>query len=133
MQRPTKVAHRWTEKDNDTLRSMYPDHFNREIAQAIGCSMMTLARHIRTLGLKEKSDVHARRYSAIMSNTMKGRKAPWAKGRPKGCTWTEENKQAFANGLKRAYDAERRRVIFGLPQKTNLKVNPWKRKRKPND
>lgn len=128
-----KVRHKWTKGDTDTLLAMYADSFNYEIARAIGCSIPTIDRKIRKLGLKEKSDVHARRYSAIMSNTMKGRKAPWAKGRPKGCTWTEENKQAFAKGLKRAYGAERRRVIFGLPQKTNLKVNPWKRKRKTND
>lgn len=118
-----KIRHKWTKGDTDTLLAMYADSFNYEIAHAIGCSVPTIDRRIKKLGLKEKSDIHKRRYSIRMSDTMKGRKTPWAKGRKKGYTPTPENIEAARQGLLRTYASERRRILFGLPQRTGLRVS----------
>ena len=118
-----KVRHKWTKGDTDTLLAMYADSFNYEIARAIGCSVPTIDRKIRKLGLKEKSDIHKRRYSIRMSDTMKGRKTPWFKGREKGYAPSPEHIEAARQGLLKTYASERRRLLFGLPQRTALKVS----------
>lgn len=124
------MNHHWTDEDTETLRRMYKDCYNIEIARMIGCGKATVDRKIRELGLEGKSEAHSRRKAEKISEKLKGRKITWKAGREKGFVQTEEHKRKSGEAIRALYASERRRVIFGLPQRTRYKVNPWRKRRK---
>lgn len=139
-----------TTEQVEKLKQLYPDHTNKEMAQLFGCTEWTVRRTVAEIGLSKvgKTAEFRKRMSdkaneVFMAN---GRKNNWKlqrglmqKLRDAGkCTHTfksgennlqrlgEEREalrlQRIGKARRSLLEAERRRINWGLPQKTKLKI-----------
>ena len=114
---------KWTKKDDDTLRYYWSACYLQELAQIIGCSKNTIRAHAALLGLgkADKGTCYKDKRSDTNRQTaiaLGKRPTPHAFGHKH----TDDAKVRIGEKRKAIYASERRRVLFGLPQKTNIKV-----------
>ena len=118
--------HRWTEADENTLADMWPYLTYQEIAERIGCNRCVVYKHAKKAGLTmaDKSQAYREKISRIAYERSKrtGHLPDWTKAvHPR---MTDEQRAAHSERIRRLWAPERRRVLFGLPQKTRLRVRP---------
>lgn len=113
----------WSNEDDEKLRQNWSCSYLKDLADYIGCSKNTIRAHAALLGLtlNDKSAYYKERRAET------NRQAAIKAGkRPPPCTHghkhTCEVKRIIGEKRHNLYAAERRRVLFGLPQKTNIKV-----------
>lgn len=118
--------HTWTEEHDRQLRDMYPYMLNKDIAERMGCSVNTIMRKAKALGLKfsDKREVYHDQRSRILTDAAfrDGRRPPEKKKdwKPK---WTPESRAKLSNTRRLMYQRERRRLLYNLPPLTNIRVN----------
>ena len=63
-------SHGWTEEHDRQLRELYPYMLNKELAAQMGCSVNTLMRKAKALGLKfaDKRAVYHEQRSRILTD-----------------------------------------------------------------
>ncbi len=116
----------WTEEHDRQLRDMYPYMLNKDIAERMGCSVNTIMRKAKALGLKfsDKREVYHDQRSRILTDAAfrDGRRPPEKKKdwKPK---WTPESRAKLSNTRRLMYQRERRRLLYNLPPLTNIRVN----------
>lgn len=113
----------WSKADDDKLRDLWSACYLKEIAAFIGCSVNTIRAHAALLGLT--FDTKSAYYKEKRAET--NRKAAIKAGkRPQpythGHKHTEEAKRRIGEKRKALYAAERRRAMYGLPQRTKIHV-----------
>lgn len=113
----------WNSDMDAQMREMWSFSYLKDMARALNCSVNTIRAHAALLGLTDadKSAFYKER------RTETNRQAAIKAGkRPQpycfGHKHTEESKQNIAETRRRICAAERRRVLFGLPQKTKIRV-----------
>lgn len=112
---------KWTTARVELLKEYYPSMLLKELEQLIGVSAPLIRYKAKELGLQHSVYYHERRGDINRENSLKANNHPrWdLSTRP---PHTEEAKKKIGEGRRRVYNAERRRVLFGLPQKTKIKV-----------
>lgn len=113
----------WSKDDDEKLRYYWSACYLKELAQIIGCSKNTIRDHAAKLGLTlaDKSDCYKdKRTETNRQAAIKFHKRPMPYS--VGHKHTDEAKQKIADKRRALYASERRRVLFGLPQRTNIKV-----------
>jgi DNA-binding MurR/RpiR family transcriptional regulator len=133
----TKIA--FSDTDNTKLREVFPVMFNADVAKLFGVSQATIYRQARRLGLTKAPDFRVmmqgemnRRASEALKGKLnsgqfqKGKRKNPAGEFKKGHKLTpEQEARRIANATatrNKTIAAERRRILFGLPQKTKLKL-----------
>lgn len=133
----TKIV--FSDEDNAKLREVFPVMFNADVAKLFGVSQSTIHRQARLLGLTKAPDFRAmmqgemnRRASEALKGKLnsgqfqKGKRKNPAGEFKKGHKLTpEQEARRIANATttrNKTIAAERRRILFGLPQKTKLKL-----------
>lgn len=118
--------YQWTEEHDRQLRELYPYMLNKELAAQMGCSVNTLLRKAKALGLKfsDKRAVYHDQRSRILTEIAirDGRRPPEKKKdwKPK---WTPESRAKLSNTRREMYQRERRRLLYNLPPLTNIRVS----------
>lgn len=127
----------WTTEDDNILREQFRTTRTKDIARELGCDMSTVNYHARKLGLSKENSCNrndeVRRllkqnhlsmsYSEIARRTGVTRTTVCLVARKLGIKHTYEQKCAkIRNGLNEAYKKERRRILYGLEQKTGWKI-----------
>lgn len=110
----------WTPEKIHLLEEYYPIMLMEELKDLLKISDNPIRNKAKELGLKKSTLYHQKR-SAIISRTniRLGRVIkPYGYGYPK----SEETRRLIGQRRREIYQAERRRVLFGLPQQTKLKV-----------
>ena len=113
----------WNEEMDNRLREMWSFSYLKDIAFALGCSVNTIRSHVQLLGLQydtKSAYYKERRAETNRQAAIKAGKRP--QPYTHGHKHTEEVKWIIGEKRHNLYAAERRRVLFGLPQKTNIKV-----------
>lgn len=101
----------WTEENLKYFIEHYAETSNAELAERFGCKVSTIQKRAYFLGLHKTDEVRAK-------NAEKARLY----------TKTEEAKAKQARGWKKAYEADKRRLLFGMEQKTKIRVGEQKTK-----
>lgn len=128
---------KWTEEcDNILLDSFHTSHL-KDIARELGCSKTTVSNHARKLGLYKKEDWRKNpdarafikmefenlSYSEMAKRLCMTEVGVWKIVKELGLVRTEEKKKEhISRGRIELVKSERRRIIFGLDQRTNLKL-----------
>ena len=119
-------SHGWTEEHDRQLRELYPYMLNKELAAQMGCSVNTLMRKAKALGLKfaDKRAVYHEQRSRILTDVARrdGRRPPDKKKDWKPA-WTPESRAKLSNTRRMMYQRERRRLLFNLPPLTKIRVS----------
>lgn len=98
---------------------LYPIHFNEKLMRWFGISHTTLHRFARQCGLKKDMKTIKKKHAAAVKricekngyyDSLRGK-------RP-----SEASIEAARKTIKKLIADERRRILFGLPQKTKLRV-----------
>lgn len=116
----------WTEEHDRQLRELYPYMLNKDIADRMGCSVNTIMRKAKALGLKfsDKLAIYHDQRSKILTDAAfrDGRRPPEKKKdwKPK---WTPESRAKLSNTRRLMYQRERRRLLYNLPPLTNIRVS----------
>lgn len=113
----------WTPEDDERLKYFWSVCYLDELACMLECSKNTISEHAKKLNLskKDKSSAYKqRRHNDMSSCAIACGNKPTKYGY--GHKHSKESKLKIAESRKRIYDSERRRIIFGLPQKTKIKV-----------
>lgn len=113
----------WNADMDARLREMWSFSYLKDIAFALGCSVNTVRAHVEQLGLtyETKSAYYReRRTETNRQAALKFGKRP--QPYTHGHKHTDEVKRIIGEKRHKLYMAERRRVLFGLPQRTNIKV-----------
>lgn len=132
-----KTYKKWTDEDTRILREGFQTCSLDELARTLDCCVTTVSKHARKLGLK-KDNPSGRNYDARAFILMEYDNLTYKEMAERTglayntiCRITSElglrrtNEQKYANlskSRRELYKSERRRVIWGLDQKTNLKV-----------
>lgn len=95
----------WTKENLQYFIENYADTPNIVFAEKFGVKVATINKRAYFLGLHKSHETRLR-------NAEKARIL----------TKTEENKRKQGKALKKRYEAEKRRIVFGLEQKTKLRV-----------
>ena len=99
---------RWTADELQYLKEHFPTDENADIAKAIGRTVYSVGMKAFKLGLLKSHAFVGAKMSII------GKEKWQDKSEEERAQWRAN----IGDGKRRAYDAERRRVLFGLPQKT---------------
>ena len=134
---PTSRMKHWRPEDDWTLRERFHTDYLRDIAKALGCSVSTVSNHARRLGLRKanptgrnhdarafiRSEFPRLSYQEMAERTGLHRKTITLIARELGLERTREQSRAIrSRRRKELIRRERGRIIFGLEQKTGLKV-----------
>lgn len=109
------VGHPLTQDQIEIIRRNYPNMCNNEIAALAGCSLSSVCVVQHMFGLR-KSKEHRRKMlskAGKASNISRGGKA---------LNITQEVKEKRKATWRQTFREERARVVFGLPQKTRMRV-----------
>ena len=127
----------WTPDHDDILKERFHTDCLHDIASHIGCTRSTISRHARRLGLRKSSpsgrNSDARSfvlieypnlsYQEMAERTGLHRETIRIIARELGLERTPEQlRKIRSRRRKELIQKERRRIIFGLDQKTNIKV-----------
>lgn len=127
----------WRDEHDQVLRERFHTDYLHEIASFIGCTRSTVSRHARILGLRKKNrfgrnqDARAfvemehtnLSYEEMAERTGLCKDTIYLIARELGLSRTPEQMRAIrSRRRKELFQKERRRVIFGLEQRTNIKV-----------
>ena len=127
----------WTPEHDDILQERFHTDYLHEIASHIGCTCSTVSSHARRLGLRKDStsgrNNDARSFVLIEYPNLSYQEMAERTGlhketiriiaRELGLERTKEQLRSICSRRrKELVQKERRRVIFGLDQKTNIKV-----------
>lgn len=116
-------SHHWNKDTDARLREMWPYSYLLDIAQALECSVNTVRAHVALLGLTDAGKgayYRERRTETNRQAAIKAGKRPPLYS--VGHKHTDESKRKIADTRRRICASERRRVLFGLPQKTRIRV-----------
>lgn len=134
---PTTKMQKWTEEHDSILKERFETEYLHDIARAMGFSRSTVQEHARQLGLskreqrKRNSDI--REFVEMEHENMTYKEIAKRAGVHRVTVWKIANEL----GLKRSRDkwnehlrrsrielikSEKRRIVFGLEQRTKLKV-----------
>lgn len=134
---PTTKIQKWTEEHDSILKERFETEYLHDIARAMGFSRSTVQEHARQLGLskreqrKRNSDI--REFVEMEHENMTYKEMAKRAGVHRVTVWKIANEL----GLKRSRDkwndhirksrierikSEKRRIMFGLEQRTKLKV-----------
>ncbi len=113
----------WGKEEDAKLIEHWEGSYLKELAVFIGCSVNTIRAHAALLGLtlETKNSVYkAKRAETNRQAAIKAGKRPplYAVGHKH----TEDAKRRIGEARRKLYASERRRILFGLPQRTNIKV-----------
>lgn len=128
---PLRPAIEWTPERLKTLREHYPTMFNRALAAWIGCSVRTLERKARSLGLSKVPDFNTLRAYDISKSLSSSMKKAYAEGRkvssfqkgvsnnpdyefPPGFKFTGEIEEARKDKIRQTYRRKKLLKIYGL-------------------
>lgn len=127
----------WTPDHDEVLKVRFHTDYLHDIASHIGCTRSTVCRHARRLGLKKKNPSGRNRdarafilmeypnlaYQEMAERTGLNKHTITRIARELGLERTEEQlRDIRSRRRKELIQKERRRIIFGLDQKTNIKV-----------
>ena len=127
----------WTPDHDDILKERFHTDCLHDIASHIGCTCSTVSNHARRLGLRKISpsgrNSDARSFVLIEYPNLSYQEMAERTGlhietiriiaRELGLTRTKEQlRKIRSRRRKELIQKERRRIIFGLDQKTNIKV-----------
>lgn len=128
---------KWTEEYDNILLDSFHTSYIKDIAREIGCSTSTASKHARKLGLYKRKDYRknhdAREFIKMEFENLTYKEmakrlcitevSVWKIVKELGLVRTKEKKKENkSRGRIELVKSERRRVIFGLDQRTNLKV-----------
>lgn len=128
---------KWTVDDDNILFDNFHTTSLEDIADKLSCSTSTVSRHARKLGLWKENrygkDYDARAFIEMEFNNLSyaemaerlnmSRNGVWKIAKELGLIRTDEQKKAILSRKRiELVKAERRRVIWGIDQKTDLKV-----------
>lgn len=112
-----------TDEKIEYIKKYYPHKSNKEISEYCGLSIHGIMIYARRFGLK-KSKSYISHYKSVNSRSWHGTEK-FEKHRKsltcEGCH-TKEAHQKMVDKVKEIREQEKRRILFGLPQKTKLKV-----------
>lgn len=115
----------WSAEDDAYLAEHFPNTDNAVLAEHFGCSVSALNARANRLGLRKDREFT----SGVRRELMFQRRKEWA-ARGIYAPWdvmSRTEKESFRRKLSKAakelYLAEKRRVNWGLPQKTKLRVS----------
>ena len=127
----------WTPDHDEILKVRFDTDYLHDIASHIGCTRSTVCRHARRLGLKKKNPSGRNRdarafilmeypnlaYQEMAERTGLNKHTITRIARELGLERTEEQlRDIRSRRRKELIQKERRRIIFGLNQRTNIKV-----------
>ena len=127
----------WTPDHDEILKVRFDTDYLHDIASHIGCTRSTVCRHARRLGLKKKNPSGRNRdarafilmeypnlaYQEMAERTGLNKHTITRIARELGLERTEEQLRTIrSRRRKELVQKERRRIIFGLDQRTNIKV-----------
>ena len=127
----------WTPDHDEILKVRFHTDYLHDIASHIGCTRSTVCRHARRLGLKKKNPSGRNRdarafilmeypnlaYQEMAERTGLNKHTITRIARELGLERTEEQlRDIRSRRRKELIQKERRRIIFGLDQRTNIKV-----------
>ena len=127
----------WTPDHDDILKERFHTDCLHDIASHIGCTCSTVSNHARRLGLRKNSPSGRNRdarsfvlieypnlsYQEMAERTGLHRETIRIIARELGLERTPEQlRKIRSRRRKELIQKERRRIIFGLDQKTNIKV-----------
>ena len=127
----------WTPDHDEILKVRFDTDYLHDIASHIGCTRSTVCRHARRLGLKKKNPSGRNRdarafilmeypnlaYQEMAERTGLNKHTITRIARELGLERTEEQLRTIrSRRRKELIQKERRRIIFGLDQRTNIKV-----------
>ena len=127
----------WTPDHDDILKERFHTDYLHDIASHIGCTCSTVSNHARRLGLRKispsgrNSDARSfvlieypnLSYQEMAERTGLHRETIRIIARELGLERTPEQlRKIRSRRRKELIQKERRRIIFGLDQKTNIKV-----------
>jgi hypothetical protein len=127
----------WTPDHDDILKERFHTDYLHDIASHIGCTCSTVSCHARRLGLRKSSpsgrNSDARSfvlmeypnlsYQEMAERTGLNKETIRIIARELGLARTEEQlRDIRSRRRKELIQKERRRIIFGLDQRTNIKV-----------
>ena len=134
---PTTKRTVWRPEHDDILMERFHTDYLHEIASQIGCTRSTVSSHARRLGLR-KDDPSGRNrdarsfvqmeypnlsYQEMAERTGMHKESIRIIARELGLERTPEQYRTIrSRRRKELVQKERRRIIFGLDQKTNIKV-----------
>lgn len=134
---PTAKRTVWRPEHDDILKERFHTDYLHEIASHIGCTRSTVSSHARRLGLKKLDPSGRNRdarsfvlmeypnlsYQEMAERTGMHKESIRIIARELGLERTEEQlRDIRSRRRKELIQKERRRIIFGLDQRTNIKV-----------
>ena len=134
---PTAKRTVWRPEHDDILKERFHTDCLHEIASHIGCTRSTVSSHARRLGLKKLDPSGRNRdarsfvlmeypnlsYQEMAERTGMHKESIRMIARELGLERTEEQlRDIRSRRRKELIQKERRRIIFGLDQRTNIKV-----------
>lgn len=134
---PTTKRTVWRPEHDDILKERFHTDYLHEIASHIGCTCSTVSSHARRLGLRKhepsgrnrdarsfvQMEYHNLSYQEMAERTGMHKESIRIIARELGLERTEEQlRDIRSRRRKELVQKERRRIIFGLDQKTNIKV-----------
>ena len=133
----TNEAIEWTEERLDYLRQNYQTETNEQLAEHFGISMRTVRRKAKKLGLTKREPVSKTKQLEELVRDMYPDHSLNEIAAEANTSWRTIRRMAFQMGLTRTPEeesrmrarirkdlirSERRRIIFGLEQRTNIKL-----------
>lgn len=128
---------RWNSQHDEMLKERFHSEYIQDIADEMGFSRSTVQAHAKKLGLRKEDprkrnrdvrafvemEFHNLTYKEMAKQTGLREYTIFKIGRELGLVRTREKwNENIGKGLHRSYESERRRVMFGLEQRTNWKV-----------
>ena len=127
----------WTPEHDDILKERFQSEYLHKIAAHLGFSLSSVAKHARELGLRKDNPTGRNRdarafvemeytnlsYQEMAERTGMHKESIRIIARELGLERTPEQYRTIrSRRRKELVQKERRRIIFGLDQKTNIKV-----------
>lgn len=137
MTNSTIKQNRWTEEHDAILTERFHTEYLQDIADDMGFSRSTVQQHAKILGLRKADprernkdirafvelEFHNLTYKEMAKRTGLNDYTIFKIARELGLVRTREKwNENIGTGLREAYRSERRRVMFGLDQRTKWKV-----------
>lgn len=132
-----KEAIEWTEDRLNFLRQNYQTMTNEQLADYFGISARTLSRKAKKLGLEKREPVTKTKYIEDLVRAMYPDHSLKEMAKEANISWRTVRRMANQMGLTRTPEeesrmrsrirtnlikSERRRITFGLEQRTNMKL-----------
>lgn len=140
---PRTKAKKWTAEHDSILQERFDTDYVQDIADDLGFSRSTVHHHARQLGLAKRDprrrnrdvrafvemEYHNLTLKEMAKRTGLNKYTIFRITRELGLSRTREKwNENISKACSEVYKSERRRVMFGLDQRTNLKVVSNKRK-----